>query len=192
MPAVMARLAREAPGVDLRVEPYTPDMAARLDSGALDLAFALSSTPLPPGAYSERVLDDRLALVMRRGHPAAGRPWTLADYGDFPHVGVAMIGDGQSEIDAILAGEGVTRRISLVTPHFMAALATVAATDAVTTLSATLATRFAGAFGLTLQAPPFTQTQLQMTLVSSHIRATDPFLAWFRDLVREVGAEGVG
>jgi DNA-binding transcriptional LysR family regulator len=191
IPAVTARLAAEAPGVDLRVEAYGANLYERLESGALDLAFALAETPLPPGAYSEPVAEDRLALVMRRGHPAAERPWTLATYGEFAHVGVALIGDGRSEIDALLAPEGVVRRIGLVTPYFMAALATVAATDMVTTLSGALTRRFARDFGLVLRDPPFDATQLSMTLVSSHVGATDPLLIWFRALVREVaGALG--
>ena len=186
LPGVMARLAREAPGIDLRVEGYSADLPARLDSGALDLAFALSSTPLPPGTHSEVVGEDVLALVLRRGHPAAGRRWSLADYGSHQHVGVALLGDGQSEIDALLAAAGVSRRIALVTPHFMAALAAVAATDMVTTLSAALARRFAEPLGLVLLDTPLPETRLVLTLVSSHVRAADPLLAWLRAVVREV------
>jgi len=191
LPGVMARLAVEAPGVDLRVASYGPDVFARLDSGALDLAFSLASLPLPVGVHSEPVCEDRVALVMRRGHPAAGRAWSLADYGKYQHVGVALTGDGQSEIDAVLAAGGVSRRIALVTPHFMAALAAVAASDLVTTLSAALARRFAAAFDLVVQDPPFGETRLQTTLVTSHVRASDPFLVWFRGLVREVAQERI-
>jgi DNA-binding transcriptional LysR family regulator len=187
MPAVMARLAAEAPGVDVRVERYDAALHQRLESGALDLAFALSSTPLPPGAHSEVVLHDSLALIMRRGHPAANRKWSVADYAKYDHVGVAVIGDGQTEIDAILAAKGVARRMALTTPYFMAALSAVAESDMVTTLSAGLARRFAPALGLVLQTPPFGETKLEMTLVSSHIRASDPFLGWFRNMVREAG-----
>ncbi len=186
MPGIMARLAVEAPGVDLRVEAYGPDLPARLNDGALDLAFSLASTPLPPGVHSEIVGEDRLALVMRRGHPGAGRRWSIADYGAWHHVGVALLGDGQTEIDALLAAAGVVRRIALVTPYFTAALATVAETDMVTTVSAALAKRFATPLGLVLHDPPFAQTRLQTTLVCSHVRAADPFLVWFRALVREV------
>ena len=186
VPGIMARLAVEAPGIDLRVQSYGPDLPIRLETGALDLAFALSSTPLPPGVTSEIVAADRLALVMRRGHPAAGRAWSLDDYGAHQHVGVTLVGDGQSELDARLAAAGVSRRLALVTPHFMAALATVAATDMVTTLSAALATRFAETLGLVLRDPPFADNRLELTLICSHVRAADPVLLWFRALVREV------
>jgi DNA-binding transcriptional LysR family regulator len=192
LPGVAARLAVEAPGVELRVENYSPTMFERFDNGTLDLAFALSSTPLPTGAYSELVYEDRLALVMRRGHPATGRKWTMADYGAYQHVGVAVVGDGQSEIDALLAAAGVSRRIALVTPHFTAALAAVAASDMVTTISAALAQRFAAALDLKLHVPPFGETRLPTTLVCSHVRASDPFLAWFRTVVRDVAASSLG
>jgi DNA-binding transcriptional LysR family regulator len=190
LPRLMARLAKEAPGVVLRAESYRDDSFARLESGALDFAFALAGTPLPPGAYSETVLRDALALVMRRNHPAAKKKWRIADYGRFAHAGVAMMGDGQSEIDALLARHGVTRRIALVTPHFIAALAAVAATDLVTTISAAFARRFARTFDLTLREPPFGDTAIETTFVCSHVRANDPFLIWLRGLIREV-ARGV-
>ena len=190
LPGVMARLAREAPGVDLRVETYRPDFWQRLTTGPLDFAFALSTTPLPAGVSSEIVAEDRIALVMRRGHPAADRDWTLADYADWPHVGVALSGDGLSDIDTLLAAQGVSRRIALVTPHFTAALAAVAAGDMVTTISAAFARRFAPAMDLVLKPPPFADAGLSITLVCSHVRATDPFLHWFRGLVREVAAQG--
>ena len=96
------------------------------------------------------------------------------------------MGDGQSEIDAWLAQAGVTRRIALQTPHFTAALAAVAASDMVTTVWASFARRFASALDLVLLEPPFGDTRAELTLVSSHVRATDPFLAWFRALVRDV------
>ena len=71
----------------------------------------------------------------------------------------------------------------------MAALATVAATDLVTTISASLAARFAPALGLVLRDPPFAEIRLETTLVCSHVRAADPFLVWFRALVRDVAGQ---
>ena len=186
LPGVMQRLALEAPAVDVRVEAPRPDTIGRLQGGELDLAFALSSMPLPPGTNSEVVFEDELALVMRRGHPAADKAWSIEDYGSYRHVGVAILGDGVSEIDALLAARGVTRRIAFVTPHFMAALAAVGASDMVTTVSATLARRFAPALKLVMQRPPFEDALLHTTLVYSHARASDPFLTWFRSVVAEV------
>ncbi len=103
VPPLMARLAREAPGLDLRIEPYGPDLMVRLESGALDFSFALATTPLPPGIGADPIGRDRLVLVMRRDHPAANQSWTMADYGRWEHAGVSIFGDGQTELDARLA-----------------------------------------------------------------------------------------
>ncbi len=188
-PAAAARLAREAPGVDLRFESFTPDIVARLESGAVDLAFALSTTPLPPGAMSEPLGEDRLAVVMRRDHPAAQRPWTIGDYEAFDHAGIAILGDGPSELDARLAAAGVARRLAFVTPHFMAALAAVAASDMVTTISAVFARRFAATFGLVLKEPPFANNILHNALIWSGAKSGDRFLAWFRALLQDVARD---
>ena len=178
-PPLMARLSREAPGVDLRFEPYGPDLVRRMENNALDFAFALSTTDLPLGAVSMPLAHDRLALVMRRGHPLAARTWLIDDYG------VAILDDGRSELDGLLAAAGVRRRVALVTPHFTAALAAVAATDMVTTISEAFARRFADVFDIIVRPPPFANTDLMMTLIWSHVRASDPTLVWFRELLRE-------
>ncbi len=188
-PALLASVREAAPDVDLRFEPYGSDMRARLEQGELDLIFALTTTPLPPGAFSEAVARDRLALVMRRDHPAAARSWTKADYGRVDHVTVAIRGDDQSDIDAELARDGVARRIVLRTPHFVAALAAVGATDAVTTLSAALARRFASVFGLILAAPPLDSLDLELAVVGAATRAADPALKWLVAKVREAAGE---
>jgi DNA-binding transcriptional LysR family regulator len=188
-PPIMARLAKEAPGIDLRMEPLASGLISRMESGTLDLAFAASNTPLPPGALSEPLAQDRLAVVLRRGHPAAGRPFVAADYAAFDHVGVSILGDGISELDAWLAGQGVRRRMALVTPHFIAALAAVSQTDLVTTLTRAFASRFADHFDLVLQEPPFAEASLGMTLVWAHVRASDPVLSWIRGVVREAALQ---
>ncbi len=186
-PRLAARLEREAPGVDLSFSPIGRVIMAQMEHGELDLCFATAATPLPPGVVSETIARDCLALVMRRGHPAAKRDWTLADYAIYRHATVSFFGDGVSEIDARLGAAGIERRIGLTTPHFMATVAAVAASDLVTTISAAFAQRFAASLGLVLKPPPFDDT-LEMTAVSTRIRAADPVLQWFRTILREEAA----
>jgi len=185
LPKLIRRLQAEAPRVQMVVEAYGADVEKRMADGTLDLAFALTHTPLPPGAMSEFLCNDALALVMRRGHPAAGMDWTLADYGRFEHVGVALVGDGRSNIDAELAAHSVTRRMALIVPNFLGALAAVAATDLVTTISANFARQFASTFDLVLKIPPLQTIDLPNVLVWSHIKANDAFLGWVRRVFRE-------
>jgi DNA-binding transcriptional LysR family regulator len=190
-PPLIARLEREAPGVDLVFSSIGRDILMRMEQGEVDICFAVTGTPLPPGAVSETIANDRLALVMRRDHPAANRQWTVADYGLYRHATVSFFGDGVSEIDARLSAAGVERRIGVTTPHFMAAIATVAASDLVTTISAAFAARFALDLGLVLKPPPFDDA-LEMTAVSTRLRAADSALIWFRKILREVATEVYG
>ena len=183
-PGLVARVREKAPGVDLRFEPIGRDIIRRMEQGAVDLCFATASTPLPPGVLSERLARDRLALVMRRGHPGANRDWTLAEYAAAAHATVSFFGDGLSEVDARLAAAGLSRRIALTTPYFMGAISAVAETDLVTTISAAFARRFAGSFGLVLREPPFDDT-LEMTVVGLRLRLSDAAMQWFRRILRE-------
>ena len=90
-----------------------------------------------------------------------------------------------SDIDARLSAAGVERRIGLTTPHFMATIAAVAESNLVTTISAAFAARFAAQLNLVLNPPPFDDA-LEMTAVSTRLRAADPALIWFRKILREV------
>ncbi|CAN5327198.1 LysR substrate-binding domain-containing protein [soil metagenome] len=188
---LMARIvAQAAPGVDLKFESFGPDLLARMESGRLDLVFATGATPLPPGAASRTLTYDRLTLVLRKGHPLADRAWTIEDYGRVDHVGVTLLGDGQSELDAQLAAADVQRRMAVSTPHFTAALAIVAGSDLATTISRRFAERFLATFDVVLIEPPLPVKDLSLTIVWSRLRGADPLLLWLVDeLVQAIAGE---
>jgi DNA-binding transcriptional LysR family regulator len=162
-----------------------PERVAR---GEVDLTFAVTGAPLPPGAVSLPIGQDSLVLVMRHGHPAARAPLTLDAYALLSHVGVTLFGDNQSMIDSVLASQGLERRIALTTPSFVAALAAVAGGEGVTAVSRALAARFAAAFGLHLAPAPFPGAQYEMTLVWANHRTGDALLTWLRGQIVEVAA----
>ncbi len=189
LPGVMARLLREAPDVDLRAVPLGPDISRRMQAGDVDLTFSLTNYPLPPGLHSELLMEDRLALILRRGHPAAHKErLSLADYAALSHVTVSIFGDSRTETDAALAAAGLERRIALTTPHFTAALTAVAGTDMAALLSRAFARRFAEPFGLVLLEPPLEAIALPLTMVWPAARKNDRLLAWLRGVFKEVAA----
>ena len=157
--------------------------------GDIDFAFALETSPLPTGAQSLYLAQDELALVMRRNHPLATHDWTLSDYGEVPHILIRLLNDGVNDLDALLAVQGIKRRTLWSTPHFLAALAAVSATDAVTTLSRAFATRFADQFDLILHRPPIDNPSLGIVLVMAKARDHDPLMAWVADQVKRAAIE---
>jgi DNA-binding transcriptional LysR family regulator len=185
-PALIARVRKEAPGIELSIENYTRNVFRRLEDGSVDLIFADMQTPLPPGAVSTVIGEDRYALVMREGHPAAGKKWSVADYAKWDSAVVSIFGDGQTDVDARLAKAGVVRRVGLTTPHFMASLAAVSATDMIANTSEMFALRFAKAFCLVVKSTPFPEIHFTSTVIGSASRQNDPVLIWLRALIKEV------
>ncbi len=185
MPLLIARLARDAPGITISLAAYGRDIPARMGAGEIDIIFALATTPLPPGAASRPLALDEYAVVVSASHPRAQQGWQLGDYARWPSVAISLIGDGTSDLDTILARQGVTRRIASVVPNFVTALSIVAATDAVTTVSRAAATRFRDAFGLAILDAPFAETEMEMTLVTSGARSNDRLIDWLCDVIRE-------
>jgi DNA-binding transcriptional LysR family regulator len=185
-PDLMARVRAEAPGIEVSFENYTRDVFKRLEEGSVDLLFADTQTPLPPGAVSTVIGEDRYALVMREKHPAASKKWTVADYAQWDTVVVSIFGDGRSDVDARLAKAGVARRIGMSTPHFMTALAAVSATDMVANTSHLFAARFARAHRLVVRGTPFPEIRFTSTIVESALRRNDPVIRWFCARVKEI------
>ena len=185
-PDLMARIGTEAPGIELSIENYSRNVFRRLEEGLVDLVFADAETPVPPGVVSTTIGEDRYALVMREKHPAASRKWTVGDYAKWDSVVVSIFGDGQSDVDARLAKAGVVRRIGLSTPHFMAALAAVSATDMVANTSQLFASRYAKVYRLRVRDTPFPEIRFTSTIMGSALRMNDPVNRWFCALVKEV------
>jgi DNA-binding transcriptional LysR family regulator len=184
-PPLLAAMRNQAPRANLSLLPVGLDVRERIQNGDIDLAFALANTPLPPGAHSEPLARDPLALVARRDAFPEKKTWALAEYAAANHATVTIFGDRMSEIDTELAETGLVRRIVFTSPHFLATLAAVASSDCVTVLSATLARRFADSLGLALYEPPLRQKALMVTTVVTATRASDPGLVWLRERLRE-------
>jgi len=189
MPRIVERVRAEAPGIEVALRNYRRDIFDQLDGGSIDLIFADTQTPLPPRTLSTVIGEDRYALVMREAHPASGKKWAMANYAKWDSVVVSIFGDGTSTVDARLAKAGVVRRIGLTTPHFMAALATVAATDMVATTSLLFAKSHAKAYRLQVKELPFLDIGLTSTIIGSALRMNDPIIRWFCGIVKEVSED---
>jgi len=187
-PPIIARLSQEAPSITLQMIPVSRLLPQQLEDGSADFAVALATTPLRAGARSMPLAGDRLAVVLSRRHPMAQRDWTMTDYGRYKHATVSIFGDGQSEMDSLLADAGITRTIGFRSPHFTAALAVVAASNMVTTISEAFARSLSAHFDLVIKPAPFAAAELPIVLVWSQVRDHDPLHIWFRRIVSETCA----
>jgi DNA-binding transcriptional LysR family regulator len=186
LPRVVARLAKEAPGFDLRVVTLPTHMTDPLVTGAIDLAIApLRPDDERPGIYGKRLFDDGFVCVVRKKHPLAGRKLTLARFVAASHALIAPRGTEGGFVDDALAAIGLRRRVAVAVPHFLIAPHLVAASDLVLTLAARVAEVLARPLGLVVLDPP-PELRLEKFTMSAvwHQRThDDPAHRWLRGVV---------
>ena len=163
--AAVDRILREdAPKVCVRFVPNAPDDPALLRDQGSDLAVGIYGD-LPQEMRSRPLLTDRFVCVVRRGHPATKRRFTLEQFVGIPHIQVAPRGKPGGYIDDVLQERGRSRVVARAVPYFITALQLAAETDYVLTISERIAKRFAEPLSLTLLEPPVKLRPYALSLV---------------------------
>ncbi len=184
LPALMARLTREAPLLDVAVVPFVASLLPGIQDGHIDLSFSVAGEVLPRGILSEPLYKDEFVTLLRRGHPAADS-WTLETFVALDHVLVTILGQGRGVIDDELEQLGLSRRVRLTLPHFYAAMAVVAQSHLVVTLPRSLASRYIDSFGLVALPPPVTRPPFTVVAIWPEALDAQPANTWLRRVVRE-------
>jgi DNA-binding transcriptional LysR family regulator len=152
MPPLLARLAAEAPALDLIVQPLGSNPMQALQEDAADAMVGLIDEAVP-GIHRRRLYEERLVTLMRADHPAARAKLTLARFLALDHIVVSITGVGPAPVDEALATMGRERRVKVRAPNFFAALEIAARSDLVTTLPESL-THVAATMGRFVSLPP--------------------------------------
>lgn len=189
LPDLAARLANEAPNVDLVVVPSSDAPIEALESGAHDVCIGLKKHARA-GIKMQQILEDRFVTVVRRDHPAIsrGKKMTLESYVSLPHVLISPHGRGRVRglVDDALAEHGRTRRVAMVLPHFLVAPMVIAQSDLVLTIAERVADRFAETFALRVLEPPVELGTFELHQLWHERVHEDPAHAWFRRTLAEV------
>jgi LysR family transcriptional activator of mexEF-oprN operon len=116
-------------------------------------------------------------------------PISLEDYVRLPHVLTTLRKGERGIVDDALAKLGLTRRVAVTTPRFVAVPFLVAGAPVVTTMHAKLARYFAGALGLSLSPAPVELPAVSAALVWHASYDHDPAHMWLRQTVARVAAD---
>ncbi|WID97822.1 LysR family transcriptional regulator [Bosea vestrisii] len=187
VPALVALLRQEAPGIDLIVRPIADPTAslAALERGDVD---ALIGGHLPDSAriVRHRLFEEDFVCIRDKAHAA---PLTPDDYVRLPHALFSSAGGDGSPgvVDAILAMEGRKRRVAVTLAHVVAVPFAVAGTDLVATMARRIATRFAAFAGVALMPLPYDAPPFAIDLLHSRRATSDPALSWFLATIERVG-----
>lgn len=202
VPGLMDILENEAPGVNLRVLPLTTrDPRELLESGSADLAIGhfpgvlaeLSASHLQehsPRFLNQRLYDGEYVVVMRRGHPLAGRPIDLDSYCAARHLLVSFSGRPFGFVDEALAALSRQRRVVLTVNQFFTAGRVVATTDLLTVLPR----HFVGATGmeheLALSELPLPVPAVHVDTLWHRQSSHNSAHSWLRDAVVRASVQG--
>ena len=190
LPPLLARLAVEAPGIDVRVRGIfgRGEALGLLDDGEANLAVGF---PVEASAriLVQPLLQEGFACIARQGHPAFAEGASLDAFAAAPHLLVSPEGDRMGLVDRELAAFGLSRRIVLSLPQFLVAPFVVADTDLVATLAARVARRFSAArLGIAVHAPPIALPAWPLAMMWHRRADRHPATIWLRQRVAEVSA----
>jgi DNA-binding transcriptional LysR family regulator len=189
IPALVERIARYAPGIDLHVkQTETPFPERELEYNDLDFVLGFETILKPPAYMTvEELFDDRMVCLVRRNHPAnRGERLTLDEYVSMKHMLISRTGTRIGLIDAWLAERGIERRIALIVPHFLSAPFIVAKTDMLLSLPERIAETFVGLAPLSVLPVPIDLPAYDLVMVWHPLRETDPAHRWLRDEILAV------
>lgn len=193
LPALVARVQAEAPGVRLRVLPFGADLA---ETGLLtgDTALALGRIVDPPDTLVvQEILTDGLSCVLRADHPdAAGGRLDRAAFERLRHVNLLPPGRLKVGLFQVLERLELQREVAVSVTHFLAIPELVAATDLCATLPTAICRRLAGDARLKVLEPPADFGRFPGHMAWHLRHREDDGHRWLRRLVREIAAAAVG
>lgn len=185
-PALIARTAREAPGVRLRFLPKTDRESTALRDGSVDLETGVVGEGTGPEVMTQALFRDRLIGVVRKGHALSRGRVTPARYAASPHILISRRGAGRAPVDEALARLGLARDIVAIVGGFAAAMALARGSD----LVATVPERHAQALraGMHSFVLPFPVPKITVSLLWHPRLDADLAHRWLRGCVREICA----
>jgi DNA-binding transcriptional LysR family regulator len=190
--ALVGRLAEafaeKAPKATLRLTPVTgAEAAEQLDRGVIDVAVA-HLRALPGHLESMMLLRDPFVLVLRRGHPHAGRLLSLEAYAALGHALVSPRGDTSGAVDRALANFDLQRRIALLVATYLALPAVLAASDLVATVPRRTARQIAAIAEIEIM-PLAIDLSVPVSMAWHRRAASEPAQIWFRSLLIEAAKD---
>lgn len=186
LPALVERLAQEAPQVRLHVTIPTERLPAEdLNLGRIDLMMGVTSD-VHGGLYKASVLEEEFVCLMRHDHPMKSTKLTMAKYLELEHLLISPYGGMTGIVDSELAKQGLARRVHLAVPTFAVAPFILLRTDYILTIPARAARHFADLLPLTILKPPLALPGFTDHMYWHERTHADPAHQWLRKVVRDI------
>ncbi|WP_168012000.1 LysR family transcriptional regulator [Halomonas salinarum] len=175
-------LKQEAPHLRLEIESYRGNIERQLDEGGPELAISVPGERVPASVHGREIGADRFVCVMREDHPLVAKATLgLDDFLAADHQLVSMGGDDRGAVDLALEREGLTRRVSLRQPHFLASFSTTQHSDLLLCVPGCLAASVIDHWPLAVRSLPVEVPAFSYWLVWHERHHADAGHAWLRE-----------
>lgn len=177
LPKLIPFFEETAPNVSLQsYYVKRQELVRNLSRGELDFAVDVPVVEDPQLCHTSLLSDDYVC-VMRHGHPALAKEFTLKTFLELQHIHVSSRRKGLGQIDLALLRHEVERRIKLRVQHYRVAAAIVSTTDLALSLPRYLAKKY----DLVMLPLPFHVAQLDFHLYWHRQSDSDSSHRWLRE-----------
>lgn len=191
MPALIERLAREAPGASLELLPiYGLDILDELNNRRVDLVFPFFAAEHPQ-ICSAQFGDMKLVCIARRGHPEIGARMDRATFDRLGHVMFMTSLRTKSPIEEYLVAQGCRRRAVVEVSKLWSVLTLVAASDLISIMPQMMAESMRDKLGIDIFPMPYDLPRILINM-SWHIAdESDSGHSWLRRTIGDILATSI-
>jgi DNA-binding transcriptional LysR family regulator len=188
-PPLVERLVQLAPGVQLHIEPVTPEIGKHLEARRIELSIQPAN--LVRGSASERLYDDRWVCAVWQGNRAVENRITREQICTLPHASFAS---GRTPLAEQLLAPLLGRApvVSVITRSFVALPFLLRGTPLIALIQRSLGTRVQDAAEIRLLELPMSVPTLVFEMSWNPLYAVDPAHSWLRAVISEVARTRCG
>ncbi len=183
--SLLSIVCEEAPAI--RLHFYSTDerqLLEEIDADRIDLGIGIGAFPEGQVHHKRKLLaTDSYLCMFNPAKVDVTPPISLEDYVRLPHVLTSLRHDERGVVDDALDRLGLSRKIVLVTPRFVAVPFVVAGAPVITTMHARLARFFAHELNLALSPVPADLPEVAVSMLWHASYDEDPGHRWLRDAV---------
>jgi DNA-binding transcriptional LysR family regulator len=157
LPPLLSRIQRAAPLANLRTVALNPrDLERALEHGDVDLAVGYFPDLHGKSFMQQRLFSHHFCCLVAAAHPVATRGLTRERFLELEHAVVYPEGRSQEIFERFLTRHRISRKVVLVTPHFMSLPMIIARSRLIATVPHAIGVFFARwDVGIKAIAPPF-------------------------------------
>lgn len=186
LPALIRTLRSTAPNIRLNSwQLGSAELARELLAGRLNCAIN-ALLPVHAQLHCQQIIKDRYVCLLRRDHPMAQQPLSLADYLKLGHVLYSARQEGLGFVDNALKRLGHERSIVVRSQAYLSARELIRTTD----LAITLPSCAAQLFDVAVMELPFTMPPLELLLYWHDSTHDDPASRWLRNVLLRLDLSG--